>query len=304
MKIREHAIRRLEVERRIYEYIARAATCDDFAVIRSRHRLESPHGGGAAAEDAAAPRLACVDCVSRFQGNRKRLEIHVVVFDILRLDGAESAWADMERDGDALHTFGVERRKDLRREMQTRRRSGDGADIARVYGLVAFAIGLFFFEGAFALHVRRDGRAAEFVEKLHQGAGGREFHAPHPYSFEGLYELRGQFARRAELRNLPFAALPPGAYDAPPVARIRERGHEKDFDLAVRIGPLADDARRENFRVVYDQQIVWLDIFDYIADMAMLQHASGAMEHHHLLGSPPLDGMLGYKPLGERIPEQ
>ena len=111
--------------------------------------------------------LALVDRLGCLGRNGKRLEVHVVVFDVVGLHGAEGAGPYMERDGDALYALRVERGEYLGREVKPRRRRGDRTDLARVDRLVALAVFLLLLGRSLALHVGRNRRTAKLVEKVH-----------------------------------------------------------------------------------------------------------------------------------------
>ena len=70
------------------------------------------------------------------------LGVHLVRARVLRLDGEERAGADVQRHEVARDAARVERRHQLGREVQPRRRRGDGAIVRGVDRLVVAAVGI------------------------------------------------------------------------------------------------------------------------------------------------------------------
>jgi len=113
----QHAVADPEPVRRIDEDVARPRTggdnglrclrglkslrCYCFLRNRSSDGFECADGRRADAEDATAALLARVDRLGRLGRHGERLEVHLVILDVVRLDGTERAGSDMQRDGDA-----------------------------------------------------------------------------------------------------------------------------------------------------------------------------------------------------------
>ena len=105
MEVSQHRVRHLKTIRRIDENVRRAAAGDDQLLsalpLPRGDGFESPDGRRTDANDASAAFFCLVDRLGGFRRNGERLEIHPVVFDIIRLDGAESPRPDVQRHRDA-----------------------------------------------------------------------------------------------------------------------------------------------------------------------------------------------------------
>ena len=107
MEIGKHCIARLELVRRIDENIrSPAAGGDKFIValgaFATGDGFKRADRGRTATENPAAAHTALVDRRRGIGRYRERLEIHLVVFDVFRLDGPKSSRSHMKRDRDTL----------------------------------------------------------------------------------------------------------------------------------------------------------------------------------------------------------
>ena len=69
-----------------------------YAASESRHGFKGAAAGGADGEYPASARFCLVDYRSGLGGQMIMLRVHMMLLDVIRLDGAEGAEADMERD--------------------------------------------------------------------------------------------------------------------------------------------------------------------------------------------------------------
>ena len=110
MKIRYQSVYALELIGRIYEYVRVALMLGNIPVKRG-YALKSAAGGRSDGNDSAAVFLCLVYEVSRLFGEIVVFAVHLVVEDVVLLDGAERADADMQRDIRRFDAFRFDLRK-------------------------------------------------------------------------------------------------------------------------------------------------------------------------------------------------
>ena len=111
-----------------------------YAASESRHGFKGAAAGGADGEYPASARLSLVDYRGGLGGQVVVLRVHMMLLDVIRLDGAEGAEADMERDETYPDAFFFDLFKQLGCEMQTRRGRCGAALLLGVDGLVSVLI--------------------------------------------------------------------------------------------------------------------------------------------------------------------
>ena len=157
MKICHHGIDNLEMIARIDEDARLSRRAVDFAV-RHRRRFQRADGGRSHGHDAFPRRLGIADQLGRFVADGINLAMHDMLLDVFRLDGAESAEPDMERQKAEANPRRAKLLHLRLREMQARGRRGRRAKRAAVNGLIPLAIREFFMD------IRRKRRFSQSIE--------------------------------------------------------------------------------------------------------------------------------------------
>ncbi len=106
----------------------------------ARGRLQQAQRCGADGDDATAALPHGIERRGGRGGNLARFEMHLVLARVLRLHRQEGTGADVQRHEVARDATLIERRHQLRREVQTRRRRGDGAVMRGIRRLIVDAI--------------------------------------------------------------------------------------------------------------------------------------------------------------------
>ena len=126
--------------------------------------LDGAHGGGAYGGAAAAMGEESLDGVARYVDE---LGVHLVVANLLALDGTEGAGADMEGDLIALYTSLIDGTQHAVGEMQSRGGGCHGAVNLRIHSLVGVEVALL----CGAVEVGGDGQLAHGLEQGGEGVG-------------------------------------------------------------------------------------------------------------------------------------
>ena len=124
----------------------------------------------AGAGGAAAGGRRLVDHARRFLRDDAKLRVHRVILDLVLLDRAERAKADVQRDIADLHTHVRDPLQQLLREVQAGCRRGGAAKLAGIDRLVALLI------LQFLLDVGRQRHLAKVFEHLEENTLKVEFH--------------------------------------------------------------------------------------------------------------------------------
>ena len=127
------------------------------SVIR-RRAFKRPARRRPACDYSAACRSCRIDDIRTFFRDREKFAVHYVVFNALRLDGAERSESDVEHYRRNFHAHGTDFFKKLLREMQSRRRSRRRAGLICVDGLIVVVVFQFFG------YIRRERHFADFVK--------------------------------------------------------------------------------------------------------------------------------------------
>ncbi len=128
-----------------------------------RRRFQTPDHRRADRNHTAARRACFIDGIAGGLGHRQVLLVHLVPFDVVHAHRLEGAGADVQGDEGVANAARFECGENIRIEMQARRGRRDRSQVARVHGLIAFAIGAF----RLAPDVGRQRHLAVGFEKRH-----------------------------------------------------------------------------------------------------------------------------------------
>ncbi len=229
--------------------------------IRRGAVLQDANDRRADRDHPAAARAAVADLASAVLVELESLVVHDVIFDAIDLDRLKGPWPDVQRDAGSTNPPLLDLVEQARREVQPGGRRRHGARPPRVDGLVALAVLRLSFRGP--LDVGRERHRSRTLQHLVERVLRAQAHPPDPLL--ARQDLRRQpvleFECRAH-RRLARAAQP-GAPDGLAFAFDQQQ-------LDASPGRLApDEPRREDTRVVDDEQIVRREASGQIAEAAM-----------------------------------
>ena len=236
-----------------------------------RKRFQRPAGCRADADDPAAGALGLVDHICRLLRDHAELGVHMMLGDLLRLDGPEGPETDVQRDIGLFDALGCELFQQLAGKMQTGCRRGGRAVHLGIDRLIALAVFEFF------LDVWRQGHFAETLEHLKEDPLIVELHelvAVFLLSDDRRGELsaaEGQFGAGMGLPSRLREAFPDAA------ALILEQQH---LDGAAGRLPMAQQPCREHAGVVHHQTVARLQQVDQIIKMPVRDLAGLPVERH------------------------
>ena len=186
-----------------------------------RHRTAGVYGQGlerpcrrrAHGDDATAFAVRPRDGRRGVGRDRVVLLLHSMFVDLLGTNRLEGAVADVQRDRRAFDAAGIERREQLRREVQSRGRCGNRAAVLRVDRLIAIAIG----RRIVALDIRRQWHVADAIDDFTQGpAFGHQPNEAPSMKTAGTHFAANAIGAIAELEPRSFLEPLPGMHQRLP----------------------------------------------------------------------------------------
>src|ERR1019366_502855 len=282
---------------------------DSLAVCAGRG-LERAYGRRADRHDAPPLSFRAIHALGGVRGNLRPLEVHPVLLDAVHLHGLERAEAHVQRHARDLDTFRGDGGEQLFREVQARGGRRDRAGAIREDGLVVDRV----------LRVRDAKRTVDVGGKRsgterRQVVEERRRCAPVLFQVENVKAAFGASRERLGLPTPFEEKLPPGLHPpsrsceaapellSPFRRKIRNPGNlrnlrnQQEFrssSLLVR----PENPRRDDLRVVQDEDVARAKKAGKIADGAMAEHARRAVQRHEARGAARRG------PLGDRFGRQ
>jgi len=244
------------------------------------HRLQRPHRRRPDGDDAASGGTGAVDAIRRFRRDLHQLLVHPMVGHTLGADRLKRAQPHVQRHGHALDAPGVEPVEHTPGEVQARRRRRHRPVAPRVEGLVVARVGgRPRVVGARAADVRRQRRAAHRGEQHHRVGAPRRPHVPDarlpPREERDLGGGATVVADDVERLALPDPSAAGEEHFPEPGVEPPE---ETPLDASAG-GPPRRERRRNDPRVVQDQQVAGPEHVGQVAEPAVRDGAARAMEH-------------------------
>ena len=270
MEIGEQHVDRAEFVRRVDEDVSRAFARDH----RQAARFEDARGRGA---DGDQPRGGVDFCGSLF-ADAETLGMHPMLGEVFRMDSAERADADVQREEGVRNL-----RENFRREMQPRSRRGDGSALAGKDRLITLRIRSLHF----AIKVRRQRKFARCIEidwsaKLND-----------PFALRA--NLHDDADHLADMHQRADPHFAPRLHETFPRI-LADHFEEEQLDAPI----IGIDAGRDDARVVQHHEVARAHIAWEVAKAAMLDRLRLAMQHHHarvfaVRGRVPRDQFVGQR---------
>ena len=260
MEICDQRVHRLEAVAGIDEDIRPAGALGEAAVLGCKG-FDRAAGGGSDADDPSALPPGAVEQIGGLLREHAELRMHLMVRDLLGLDRAEGAEADVEGHPGQIHALVPELLQELRRKVQTGGRRGGGAVDAGIDGLIPFLI------LQLLLDIGGQGHLSKLAQDLQEDALIAEadlFLAV----VQGFHDLGGELSvAEAELRA--DRGLPARARQAFPdvAAGILE---QKDLHSPAAGNAVAHQTGRKDAGIVQNQRVAGLEIVDHVVKMPVL----------------------------------
>ena len=263
VEIGDQRVHRLDRNPGRDEDLRKAAARMDDTILR-RHGLQRPHAGGAHADHAAAACTGGVDPLRLLGRDLVILAVHVMVGDVLLLDGAERAQAHMQQHRHDLHALGAHALQQLGRKVQAGRRRGGAAVYLGIDRLIA---GLVL---QLLVDVRRQRHLAQAVEHILKHALILKAHGA-PAVLSHRQHLGPQLAL-AEHEARAGLGLFAGLEDDLPVGEVQPAQQQ---ELNRPAGTLlhAVQACRDDAGLVDDEHVAGIQIVDHIVKDSVLDGA-------------------------------
>ena len=212
--------------------------------------------------------------------------------EILDIYGAEVAQTCVKRDEGRLDALDLHTLEQVLREVHSGRRCGHGAFVLGEYGLVALGIlGLDLLA-----HPSRQGRLAQTVERrLELVVRAVEEEAQRTAARGGVVDhLGAHHVVVAEVELVPYSYLSGRINQNVPQTQLAvELAQQEDLDLGARLLLVSVEACGEYLRVVEDEDILLLEIVDYILENSMFDLARGSVYHHQTRLVAVFGGVFG-----------
>ena len=288
VEIRHQGVHAFESVTRVDEDVGPAGLGVHGAVLVGK-ALHSAAGGGADADNAAAGLLRLGDYPRRLLRHDAELGVHLVLLDVLGLDRAEGAEADVQRDEALAHALFGYLRQQLLGKMQSRGGRGGAAQLLGVDGLVALTV------LEFGLDIRRERHFAQALEHLEEDAVILELDYP-VAAFGDLDDLglelavaEHQLGARLGLAARAGQALPA------PAAEVAQQQH---LDSAAGF-TRAEQPRGQDARVVHHEAVALSEQLRQLREHAVLYLARHLVQAQQARSVALLQRGLGNQLLGQ-----
>ena len=223
--------------------------------------------------------LGLIDCLSRFGRYDDLLRVHLVLGQVLNIDGAEVTQTHVQRNLGRVDTLDLHTLQQVLREVSTRRGSSYGTLVLSEDGLVALGVNLLDLlaypagQGSFALFVERLLELIVVaVEQETQRAAARGGVVDH-LSHQQVVVAEIEFVTDTDFACRIYQHVPQTLFAV-------QLAQQEDFDLCSGLLLVAIEACGEYFGIVEDEDVVRIEVLDYIFESSVFDRAGCAIDDH------------------------